>query len=166
MHMNVPAWIRKRRSGSKCWRKLQFLGGTRSQTWHLQWLLRLVSGSQGFGRFHLSIPMDLQISLVSLVGKVVLEWCFGWGGSVASFLAISRWCASWTKFLTLVDIWQMCIRFPPRMSYHICCETQPICPPNLQGKSADVDCYSPHATASDRLASPTDLTTDSRWFDW
>lgn len=27
-------------------------------------------------------------------------------------------------------------------------------PPQLQGKSSDVNCYSPHATASDRLASP------------
>lgn len=73
------------------------------------------------------------------------------------FPAIFGWCASWSKFLTLVDIYIYIYNLLQEWATtSILSFSDPTYKQNLQlqGKSSDVNCYSPHATASDRLASP------------
>lgn len=78
-------------------------------------------------------------------------------GVVLSPLSRYFWMMCFLKQISYIS-WYIYIQSPPRMSYHIHpflfrpnLQTEP---PQLQGKSSDVNCYSPHATASDRLASP------------
>ena len=102
--LQASTWIRKRRSGSKCWQKLQFLGGT----WHgailfghtLQLFCRsevvakaLDVSTSDFWFFAASRDLTLRL------GMLLLGWF------CRLFPAIFGWCASWSKFLTLVDIY-------------------------------------------------------------
>lgn len=89
------------------------------------------------------------------------------------FPAIFGWCASWSKFLTLVDIY-IYIQSPPRMSYHI----HPfLFRPNLQTEPSTArqiiwcqllqpsrNCLRPTCKPLQPISA--DLAKDSRWFHW